>query len=270
MSTQIPQIPQPPKNRDYGKYSRITKQLNNLSSNVKIPKIVLDIFRTTDERNARLTNASKFDTLDEFFTILQSRFIDIKNSLSDINKAIDRNNLRIEELDIKKNNKINFLAYSKNYTNPDQNIKNPVLKKSLDVSTNEVVGVVADEDSGIEFTEHQEADKTFIKMNVDGSKIDGIKFITSSSVKINWNEQAGAYEVLQNDILRYDSATPEDTITINHNLNTRALDVKVFKLIPTDIDLKYIIAPGIEYPSDNQIKIYLTNKQLISVIISRI
>ena len=97
-----------------------------------------------------------------------------------------------------------------------------------------------------------------------------IKFVSDSSVKIVWNPDLKAYEVEQNDIFRYDSEEPEDIITIQHNLATRALDIKVFKFDPSDIDLRYPIVPGMEYPSDNQVKIYLTQKELISVIISRI
>lgn len=271
MSTQSPQTPQTPpnfpKNKGIGKAFRL---VTNLSSNIKIPRYLTDKFRNTEETSLRALSPAKFDSLNDFMYLLKARFIDIKNSLSDINAAIDRNNLRIDELDKKKNNKINFLAYSKNFSNPDTEVKNPVLKNSIDVSQNEVVGVISDEDSGIEFTEHQELDKTFIKINIDDSKIDGIKFVTSSSVKINWNAQIGAYEILQNDIFRYDSEVPESEIIINHNLGTRALDVKVFKFLPHDTDLKYPIVPGMEYPSDNQIRIYLTNKQLISVLISRI
>lgn len=255
-----------PKN---GKFSKYFKHINQLSINVKIPKIITDLFRTELEYQARLNNVSKLDTLDDFIDILKLRFIDIQNSLSAINKAIDRNNLKIEELEKTKNNKINFFAYSKDYTNTNP-VQNQILKNSLDVNSNEVIGIIADEDAGIEFTEHLENGKSFIKIDIDDSKIDGLKFVTDSSVKINWNSKLNAYEVLQNDLFQYISENPESTITINHNLGTRALDIKVFKHDPKDLDMRYPIMTGIEYPSDNQVIIYLTNKQLISVLISRI
>ena len=248
---------------------KITKKITGVSANIKIPKIISDKFRNEEEIISRNLNSQKFDSLDDLFIIIKARFEDIKNSLLAINKAIDRNNLRIEELDKKKNNKINFLAYSKNYSNPDP-ISNQVLKKTVKVNNNEVTGIVADEDSGIDFTEHVENGSSFIKINIDDSKIDGINFITNSSVKIQWNAQFGAYEILQNDSFVYHSEKPEKEITINHNLGTVALDVKVFKLDPKDLDLRYPIMTNIEYPSNNQLKVYLTSEQLISVLITRI
>lgn len=245
------------------------KSLKWLSNRIHIPKFIVNQFRTTEEAEARNLMPSQFDNLDTVFSILKSRLVDIKNILSANQDAIDRNSIRIDELDSKKNNKISFLAYSDLYTNPDE-ISNPVLKKSLDVNTKHVGGIIADEDSGIEFTEHVENDVSYIKVNLEDSKINGIKFVTDSSVKINWNEQLKAYEVLQNDIFQYDSQSPESEITITHNLGTRALDIKVFKFDPQDIELRYPIMVGMEYPSDNQVKIFLTSSQYISVLITRI
>lgn len=242
---------------------------NWLSNKIHIPKFIVNRFRTEEEATARNLQPSQFDNLDTLFSILKNRLTDIKNILSANQDAIDRNSIKIVELDSKKNNKISFLAYSDLYTNPDE-ISNPVLKKTLGVNTQHVGGIIADEDSGIEFTEHIENDVSFIKVNLEDSKINGIKFISDSSVKINWNEQLKAYEVLQNDIFQYDSPSPEKEITINHNLGTRALDIKTFKFDPQDIELKTPIVTGMEYPSDNQVKIYLTSAQYISVLITRI
>lgn len=247
----------------------LQKLLKNISTNIFIPRFLTDQFRTSDEVLIRSQSSKRFDNLDTFFTILKSRFIDIKNSLLAIESKLDRNNLKIEELEKNKNDKLNFLAYSENFTSL-VNYQNPILTKSLDVSTGMISGIIADEDSGIEFTEHKDNDKHYIKINVDKSKLDGIKFISSSSVKIVWNKQANAYELLQNDIFQYNSSKKEKEITIDHNLSTRALDVKVFKYDPLDIELKYPIVVGMEYPSDNQVKIYLTEEQFISVLISRI
>lgn len=245
------------------------KSLYSLSNTIKIPLILTNQFRNESEALARNTMPSKFDSLDVFLSILKNRLVDIKNILSANQDAIDRNSIRIDELDSKKNNKISFLAYSDLYTNPDE-IMNPVLKNSLGVNTKHVGGIIADEDSGIEFTEHIEDDVSYIKVNLEDSKINGIKFVTDSSVKINWNEQLKAYEVLQNDIFQYDSPSPESEITITHNLGTRALDIKVFKFDPQDVELRYPIMVGMEYPSDNQVKIFLTSPQYISVLITRI
>lgn len=252
------------------KFNKISDLVSNLSANIHIPKLITDRFRTQSEVEERLLNPDRFDSLDVFFEILKNRFLDIKNSLSAIDNAIDRNNLRIDELEIKKNNKISFLSHSIDYTNPDSTIINDVLKQSLTVNTDQVVGVIAEEDSGIVFTEIKEDDKNFIKIDLDDSKINGIKFISEASVQVQWNPRLNAYEILQNDIFQYNSIEPETEITINHNLGTRGLDIKMFKLDPNDVELRYPISTGIEYPNDDQVKIYLTSPQLISVLITRL
>lgn len=248
--------------------NKITKIL---SKNVFIPRAIVDSLRTIDEVNERkldLNLSTNFDNLETLISIIKTRFQEFKNIINDMESDIDRNRINIEELDKAKNNKINFYGYSENFNSPDN--ENIILQKTLNVNNTEVVGIIGDEDSGIEFTEHLENGKSFIKIKLEDSKIDGLNFISDSSVKINWNPILKAYEIEQNDIFRYNSNEAEDTITIQHNLSTRALDVKVFRLDPNDLDLRYPIMTGIEYPSDNQIKIYLTNKQLISVLISRI
>jgi hypothetical protein len=68
-----------------------------------------------------------------------------------------------------------------------------------------------------------------------------INFIASdnSPIKISWDESIRAYKVEQNDILVYQSSQPETEIIIDHNLGTRGLDVKVFKILDNDLDMKF-------------------------------
>lgn len=259
--------------------SKIYKKINNLystnisSTKVLIPRTVLNLLRSEEESNQRIIDGNdgkkskNFDNLNDLVNLLQNKFLSIKNIFFDMEKTIDRNSIKIDELGESKNNKIMFSAYSKEFSNPS--FSDPILKNTIPV-TEHSEGIIANEDSGLEISNHLENGKNFIKLEIDGSKIDGINFVSDSSVKIKWNSALNAYELEQNDIFRYDSEEPEDEISIKHNLSTRALDVKVFKLNPDDIDLKYPIIPGMEYPSDNEIKIYLTRKELISVIISRI
>ena len=264
-------------NKKFSKNSgfiNLLRKINSIpkivSRNVFIPRIIVDLLRTEQEVIDRKNNenlSKNFDNIETIFPIIRDRIQEIKNIISDMEMEIDRNSNKIEELEDTKNNKIIFSAYSENYTM--ENTSDELLKHTLNIS-NHVERLIADEDSGVQFNNYTIGDKSYIKVNIDDSKLDGITFVSDSSVKIVWNETLKAYEIEQNDIFRYDSSEPEDTITINHNLSTRALDIKIFKLDPTDIDLKYPIVPGIEYPSDNQIKIYLTSKQLISVLIARI
>lgn len=247
-------------------YNSTTKWLSN---NIYIPKILTNRFRTESEIVDRNTLPSQFDNINTLFEIIKNRLNDFKNILSANEEAIDRNRLNIEELESSKNNKIRFSAYSEIFSNPE-NPENPILQKSIEVNTAQVEGIIADEDSGIVFTEHLSDGKSSIKIALEDSKINGIKFVSDSSVKINWNNHIKAYEILQNDIFQYNSEQQETEITITHNLGTRALDIKVFKFDPQDIELRYPIMVGMEYPSDNQVKIFLTSPQFISVLITRI
>ena len=249
----------------------ILKTYKYISKNVSIPKFITNKLRSNAEKILRDNDPSKFDNLDTFIQILIARFTDIKNSLSDINKAIDRNSIRIEELEETKNNKINFYEYSEKFTNPEfKDSQNQILTHTIKANSGHVEGFISDGDSGLELTEQVIDNKSFIKIELDDSKIDGINFVSHSSVKVKWNESLHAYELFQNDIYQYDSKNPETTINIKHNLGTRALDVKVFKFDPQDLELKTPIVTGMEYPSDNEVIIYLTSPQLISVLISRI
>jgi hypothetical protein len=254
----------------------IYKQLNNIRTQnilwtkIYIPKDILNTLRTPDEIIERENNTTKskiFDNLNDLILIINKKFQNIKNIFFDMEKAIDRNSIKIDELFENKNNKIMFSSYSSEFSNDNET--GEILSKTISIGEN-LDHLIINKDSGIEITKHVEDNKNFIKFDLDGSKIKDINFVSDSSVKISWNENLKAYEIEQNDIFRYDSEEPEDIITIQHNLSTRALDIKVFKYDPTDIDLKYPIVPGMEYPSDNQVKIYLTQKELISVIISRI
>ena len=250
----------------------LTKISKYISKNISIPTFLVNKFRTLEEIEFRKNSISKFDSLDTFIEILKLRLSEIKNIVSAIQVGMDRNSNKIEELEITKNNKIIFYEYSENFNSSDNpgGLSNHILSHSLSASSGQVEGIIADMDSGLEFTEQIIDNKSFIKINIEDSKLDGINFVSHSSVKMAWNPQLKAYEIFQNDIFQYDSETPESTIIIDHNLGTRALDIKTFKLLPNDLDLRYPIMPGIEYPSDNRVIIYLTNQQLVSVLISRI
>ena len=254
-----------PKNE---KFSNHFKFINQLSINIKIPKLITDLFRSEAEYNNRLSNSAKLDTLDDFITILKTRFTEIQKSLFDINNAIDRNNLKIDELEKAKNNKISFLSYSENFTSLEQTDNN-VLKHSIPVTKESGVdGLIADEDSGIEFSEVIDNNKKYIKINVNGSKQHDISFISSGSVNIEYNETLKAYEVTQSNILQYTSIQPESEILVTHNLGTYGIDIKVFRIDENNSELKYPIMTGIEYLNEDQFKIYLTSPQLIAILIA--
>lgn len=245
--------------------------LKKLSDRVVIPRFISNLFRSPDDKTALGDKPNKgFDSLSTVLALLNNKIISMQNIINDNTEAINRNKNKIET----KNDIINFLSFSKNYPN---NLDYPThtnvfVKKTYTTNTGMISGIIADEDSGIEIVEVKENGKNFIKFNFDENKIKDIKFIASanSSVKIVWDEQAGGFKVEQNTILLYESSKPETEIIIDHNLGTKAIDVKVFKILNNDIDLKYPIVPGMEFPSDNQVRVYLTTPLKVHVLISRL
>lgn len=71
------------------------------------------------------------------------------------------------------------------------------------------------------------------------------------------------------DSIFYESQEEELDIIIDHNFGTRNLNIQVFNIVSYEVDLKYPTYPNIEYPSDNQIKIYLSEPRRVHVVISK-
>lgn len=239
-----------------------------LGNSIYIPKIISNLLRDESElANIPLNERNKgFDNLNIIISLINKKIININNSINENKSTLDRYGNIID----KKNNKITFLAYSDQY--PENSSSNQFLKKSLNISTGHIEGIIADEDSGIEINEIIENDKNFIKFNFDDSKLKGLKFhsASNSSIRIIWSDEVNGYVVEQNTLLVYESSEAETEIIIDHNLGTKAIDIKTFKLLRNDVDLKYPIEPGIEFPSDNQIRLYLTEPLFVHVLISRL
>ena len=247
------------------------KPKGTLGNTVWIPKFISDRFiNGTPESKASLPKLSNINTvfgnIYKQFKYQLSIIIKNENLINDNREAIDRNILEIE----KKNNKINFLSFSDTFAQ-NANYTNPILKQTIiENPDDQIEGIIIDEDSGLESVVITEADKSYIKLNIDENLLKSLVFTSTGSVKISWDETSKSYKIEQSDTLIYTSLNPEKEIILDHNLNSRAIDVKVFKLLDNDVDLKYPIVPGLEYPSDNQVRIYLTEAIKIQVLITRI
>lgn len=264
------QTPKPPKPIKQNHYDVAKKPKTFLSNIIKVPKFISDRFVEGTEESK--INLPKLESLNTVFGHIYLQFqkyklliSQIQNLIKDNTAAIDRNIKEIE----KKNNKIDFMSYSENFVH-DSPHTNPILKHTVTDASGDVTGVIFDEDSGLESVLIQEGDRNFIKINWDETILEKLKFTSSGSVKISWDAETGSYLIEQNDTLLYTSQAKETEIVLDHNLGTRALDVKTFKLVDNDLDLKTPIHPGIEYPSDNQVRIYLTEAIKIQVLITRI
>lgn len=247
------------------------KPKNILSNIIRVPKFISDRFVDgTPESKATLPKLANINTVfGNIYKQFKKHLTLIKqneNLINDNKEAIDRNKLEID----KKNNKINFLSFSESFVeNPD--FANPILKRTiLENETGQIEGIIFDEDSGLESSVITEANKNYLKLNIDENLLKSLQFSSTGSVKIAWDETSQTYKIEQADTLIYTSQNPEKEIILDHNLHSRAIDVKVFKILENDVDLKYPIVPGIEYPSDNQIRIYLTEAQRIQVLITRL
>ena len=151
-------------NKIYKQLDKIQTQ-NILWSRIFIPKKALDLLRTSDEILERENDTSKskiFDTLNDLIRIINTKFQNIKNIFFDMEKAIDRNSIKIDEVIENKNNKIMFSAYSSEYSNANET--GEILSKTIQVGEN-FDHLVINEDSGIEITKHQENNKDFIKFD---------------------------------------------------------------------------------------------------------
>ena len=68
----------------------------------------------------------------------------------------------------------------------------------------------------------------------------------------------------------YDQFFPYRTdIVIDHNFGTRNLNIQVFNIVGGEVDLKYPTYPNMEFPSDNQIKLFLSEPRRVHVVVSK-
>ena len=198
---------------------------------------------------------------------IQSNLTEVLNALKTKNKIIgffshSTKNVN-QNLDITQNlttDEINTLRKSRglNLKEDQQQVQN--------VTFNEDVGLI----TSIINSPNNSYGKT-LYITLDKQKVFPFRIEKNSPIKITFDptKNDGEFVIGMSDSIFYESQEEELDIVIDHNFGTRNLNIQVFNIVSNEVDLKYPTYPNIEYPSDNQIKIYLSEPRRVHVVISK-
>lgn len=198
---------------------------------------------------------------------IQNNLTEVLNALKTKNKIIgffshSSKNVN-QNLDITQNlttNEINTLRKSRslNLKEDQQQVQN--------VTFNEDVGLI----TSIINSPNNSYGKT-LYLTLDKQKVFPFRIEKNSPIKITFDptKNDGEFVIGMSDSMFYESQEEELDIIIDHNFGTRNLNIQVFNIVSNEVDLKYPTYPNIEYPSDNQIKIYLSEPRRVHVVISK-
>ena len=198
---------------------------------------------------------------------IQSNLTEVLNALKTKNKIIgffshSSKNVN-QNLEISQNltvNEINTLRKSRslNLKEDQQQVQN--------VTFNEDVGLI----TSIINSPNNAHGKT-LYITLDKQKVFPFRIEKNSPIKITFDptKNDGEFVIGMSDSIFYESQEEELDIVIDHNFGTRNLNIQVFNIVSNEVDLKYPTYPNIEYPSDNQIKIYLSEPRRVHVVISK-
>ena len=198
---------------------------------------------------------------------IQSNLTEVLNALKTKNKIIgffshSSKNVN-QNLDITQNlttDEINTLRKSRglNLKEDQQQVQN--------VTFNEDVGLI----TSIINSPNNAHGKT-LYITLDKQKVFPFRIEKNSPIKITFDptKNDGEFVIGMSDSIFYESQEEELDIVIDHNFGTRNLNIQVFNIVSNEVDLKYPTYPNIEYPSDNQIKIYLSEPRRVHVVISK-
>lgn len=198
---------------------------------------------------------------------IQSNLTEVLNALKTKNKIIgffsySTKNVN-QNLDITQNlttDEINTLRKSRglNLKEDQQQVQN--------VTFNEDVGLI----TSIINSPNNAHGKT-LYITLDKQKVFPFRIEKNSPIKITFDptKNDGEFVIGMSDSIFYESQEEELDIVIDHNFGTRNLNIQVFNIVSNEVDLKYPTYPNIEYPSDNQIKIYLSEPRRVHVVISK-
>ena len=203
----------------------------------------------------------------ETSNIIQNNLTEVLNALKTKNKIIgffshSTKNVN-QNLDITQNlttDEINTLRKSRglNLKEDQQQVQN--------VTFNEDVGLI----TSIINSPNNSYGKT-LYLTLDKQKVFPFRIEKNSPIKITFDptKNDGEFVIGMSDSMFYESQEEELDIIIDHNFGTRNLNIQVFNIVSNEVDLKYPTYPNIEYPSDNQIKIYLSEPRRVHVVISK-
>lgn len=225
---------------------------------------------------------SRFFSLGEYFDSLS---IWLQISTIETSTIIQNNLTEVLNLLKTKNKIIGFFSHSTKNVNQNLEISQNLttgeintLRKSRGLNLKEdqqqVQNVTFNEDVGLITSIINSPNNSYGKtlyLTLDKQKVFPFRIEKNSPIKITFDptKNDGEFVIGMSDSIFYESQEEELDIIIDHNFGTRNLNIQVFNIVSNEVDLKYPTYPNIEYPSDNQIKIYLSEPRRVHVVISK-
>ena len=224
----------------------------------------------------------RFFSLGEYFDSLS---IWLQISAIETSNIIQNNLTEVLNLLKTKNKIIGFFSPSTKNVNQNLDITQNLttdeintLRKSRGLNLKEdqqqVQNVIFNEDVGLITSIINSPNNSYGKtlyLTLDKQKVFPFRIEKNSPIKITFDptKNDGEFVIGMSDSIFYESQEEELDIVIDHNFGTRNLNIQVFNIVSNEVDLKYPTYPNIEYPSDNQIKIYLSEPRRVHVVISK-
>ena len=224
----------------------------------------------------------RFFSLGEYFDSLS---IWLQISTIETANTIQNNLTEVLNLLKTKNKIIGFFSHSSKNVNQNLEISQNLtvneintLRKSRSLNLKEdqqqVQNVTFNEDVGLITSIINSPNNSYgktIYITLDKQKVFPFRIEKNSPIKITFDptKNDGEFVIGMSDSMFYESQEEELDIIIDHNFGTRNLNIQVFNIVSNEVDLKYPTYPNIEYPSDNQIKIYLSEPRRVHVVISK-
>ena len=224
----------------------------------------------------------RFFSLGEYFDSLS---IWLQISAIETTNTIQNNLTEVLNVLKTKNKIIGFFSHSTKNVNQNLDITQNLttdeintLRKSRGLNLKEdqqqVQNVTFNEDVGLItsiINSPNNAHGKTLYITLDKQKVFPFRIEKNSPIKITFDptKNDGEFVIGMSDSIFYESQEEELDIVIDHNFGTRNLNIQVFNIVSNEVDLKYPTYPNIEYPSDNQIKIYLSEPRRVHVVISK-
>jgi len=224
----------------------------------------------------------RFFSLGEYFDSLS---IWLQISAIETTNTIQSNLTEVLNVLKTKNKIIGFFSHSSKNVNQNLDITQNLtvneintLRKSRSLNLKEdqhqVQNIAFNEDVGLITSIINSPNNSYGKtlyLTLDKQKVFPFRIEKNSPIKITFDptKNDGEFVIGMSDSMFYESQEEELDIIIDHNFGTRNLNIQVFNIVSNEVDLKYPTYPNIEYPSDNQIKIYLSEPRRVHVVISK-
>lgn len=256
-----------------------TDQIKILNKLIALDK-TLNFSGNVSKPETKMT--SRFFSLGEYFDSLS---IWLQVSTLETTQLIQKN-LTDTLNQLKTKNKIlGFFSYSKNNINSNIQLDTPLTPDEIDTlrkskalnlknDQQQIQNIIFNEEVGLITSIINSPNENFGKtlyLTLDKQKVFPFRIEKNSPIKITYDplKNGGEFVIGMSDSLFYESQEEETDIVIDHNFGTRNLNIQVFNIVGGEVDLKYPTYPNMEFPSDNQIKLFLSEPRRVHVVVSK-